>query len=427
MSFPFGRFKQKPQKHRIDLINHLSIMLASVTLIFWLITLTIITNVPQQIFVALLAIAVITFVLNKKGYHLVAAFFGLFNFNLVIYAIASSEPSQTGSHMYLGCAAFAALVLFGYEQRYLGILFLLFSVALFFACHFSNYSPLSERLFNEEEIQMFFIINSISFILICVYLFYLVLRINFTSEASLKENEERIKEQNLQLIKTNEELDRFVYSASHDLRAPLSSISGLINVATASEAIDEVKSYLAMMKGRVGVLDKFITDIIHYARNTRMEVVCEKINLHQIIQETIDGLKFMEGVELIDFRVKVEPTVEWSTDPTRLRMVLNNVVSNAIRYHDKFKEERHIEIEVKHDENGLSIMITDNGLGIASEHHEKLFNMFYKASANGSGSGLGLYIAREATLKLGGEISVNSATGMGSIFMINLPLLQQNQ
>ncbi len=422
MSSPFGRFKQKQQKHRIDLINHLSIMLITVTLIFWLITLTIITNVPQYIFILLLAVAIITLVLNKKGYHLAAAFFGLITFNLVIYSIASSEPSQTGSHMYLGCASFAALVLFGYEQRYFGFLFLLFSVTLFFACHFSTYSPLDERHFTEAEIQKFFIINTVSFILICVYLFHLVLRVNYASEAVHLENEERIKDQNLQLIKTNEELDRFVYSASHDLRAPLSSISGLITVATASEAMEEVKNYLAMMKGMVGVLDKFITDIIHYARNTRMEVACEKINLYQLIQETIDGLKFMEGVELIDFRVNAQLNTELKTDPTRLRMVLNNVISNAIRYHDKSKDERHIEIDVKNEGSRLSIIIGDNGLGIASEHHEKLFNMFYKASANGSGSGLGLYIAREAALKLGGDISVNSVAGKGSTFTIHLPV-----
>ena len=420
MSSPFGRFKQEQQKHRIELINHLSVMLIAVTLIFWLITLTIITNVPQYIFVVLLTVALVTLALNKKGYHMAAAFFGLVIFNLVIYGIASSEPSQTGSHMYLGCASFAALVLFGYEQRYLGFLFLLFSVTLFFACHFSTYSPLDERHFTGEEIQKFFIINTVSFILICVYLFHLVLRVNYASEAVHKENEERIKDQNAQLTKTNEELDRFVYSASHDLRAPLSSISGLITVATASEAMNEVKNYLTMMKGRVDVLDKFITDIIHYARNTRMEVVCEKINLYQLVQDTVDGLKFMEGVELIDFHINVEPTAELNTDLTRLRMVLNNVISNAIRYHDKSKEEKYIKIMTKNDKKELSIIIRDNGLGIASEHHEKLFNMFYKASANGSGSGLGLYIAREAMLKLGGVINVNSVEGKGSTFTIHL-------
>lgn len=414
MSTFLGTNKQRPPQHRIDLINHLSIVLIIVTLLFWVITLFIITNVSHYMFVVMLAVALVILGLNKYGYHMAAAIFGLFTFNVVIYAIASSEPSQTGLHMYLGCAAFAALVLFGYEQRYLGLLFLLFSVALFFTCHLSDYSPLPERYFNPNEIQLFFIINATSFIVICVYMFYLVLRLNYVSEA-------KINAQNLQLVKTNEELDRFVYSASHDLRAPLSSISGLINIATVSDSKEEIKNYLGMMKGRVTVLDKFITDIIHYARNARTELLVEKISLHELIQESIEGLKFMEGVESIDFGVHVPKTLELKTDPTRLRIIMNNVISNAIRYHDNSKQEKYIEISTQPLSDGVLIAIGDNGQGIAFEHREKLFNMFYKATANGSGSGLGLYIAHEATLKLGGDIRVDSEEGKGSTFTISLP------
>ncbi len=421
MSTFLGGIKQKPPQHRIDLINHLSIVLILVTLVFWIITLTIITHVAHSVFALLLGVALIVLGLNKYGHHMAAAIFGLLTFNVIIYAIASSEPSQTGVHMYLGCAAFAALVLFGYEQRYLGFLFLLFSVMLFFACHFSDYSPMSERYFTVNETQIFFIINVTSFIAICVYLFYLVLRLNYVSEGSLKESEAKMNAQNLQLVKTNEELDRFVYSASHDLRAPLSSISGLINIAVASDDLPEIKGYLAMMKGRVAVLDKFIIDIIHYARNARTELVVEKIALSKLIHENIEELKFMEGVESIDFRVNVPATLELNTDPTRLRMIVNNLISNAIRYHDKNKEAKYVAISVEKINHDVVIALEDNGIGIALKHQAKLFNMFYKASANGSGSGLGLYIAHEAAVKLGGAVHVNSVEGQGSTFSISLP------
>ncbi len=393
-----------------------------VTITYWLLDLIIVTDVPNLIFAVCLLIGVITLILNKTGYHRTAAIFGLLIFNIAIYCVASSESTQTGFHMYLGVTAFAALVIFGFEEKYLGLTFLAFSLTLYFSVFFSDLSPLQERNFNDTEVTSFFIINVVSFVAICSYLFYLVLWINHKNETNLRESEARVKTQNEQLIKTNQELDRFVYSASHDLRAPLSSIAGLINIAEYSQHLPEVKDYLAMMKGRVRVLDKFITDIINYSRNARTEVISEKVNLQSLVLETVEGLKFTEGVEQISFNVKVAPTSEIITDATRLKVVLNNLVANAIRYHDKFKQEKFIQVEIETNQNEIAIRVSDNGQGISAEHQEKIFNMFYKASSNSSGSGLGLYIARENMMKLGGNISVISEPGRGSTFSIILPV-----
>jgi signal transduction histidine kinase len=418
----FTNTKTEFHEQRVKLINHLTFVAIVVTLVYWLLDFIIVTNVPNLIFAGCLIIGVITLALNKFGHHRTAAIFGLVIFNIAIYFIASSESTQTGFHMYLGVTAFAALVIFGFKEKYLGLTFLAFSLTLYFCIFFSDLSPLQQRTFTNTEVATFFIINVLSFVAICSYLFYLVLWINHKNESNLRESEAQIKIQNKELIKTNQELDRFVYSASHDLRAPLSSLSGLITISEASNDIKELKEYLAMMKGRVSVLDKFIVDIINYSRNARKEVVSEKLNLHALVNEVVDGLKFSLGAELISIQNLIPTGSEIITDATRIRIILNNLISNAIRYHDKYKDVCSIQIEENREYDKVVIHVKDNGIGIPEVHQPKVFDMFYKATENASGSGLGLYIASESINKLGGYIELKSQYGEGSTFTIILPI-----
>lgn len=408
--------------HRQALVNHLSLLAFVVTAIMWAFNLFFATHVPLFIFITFFSIAFATFLLNKFGFSKLAAGVGLTLFNLSIYLIASSESTQTGLHMYLGIFAFAALVIFGYKEWYLGVGFLFFSLLLYFAVFFLDIEILPQRHFNQREIAILFIINVLAFALTCSYLFFLVIANNYHSEQSLRQNEMQMRNQNVQLVKANAELDRFVYSASHDLRAPLSSISGIINLTNKTENQAELKEYLQMIKGRVGVLDKFITDIIQYSRNTRLEVVRETFDLEQLVDEVVDGLKFNEGVSRIEFKLHIPQGTTITTDPVRLRMVLNNLVSNAVRYHDKLKEKQFIEIEFRSGNPHIEISVKDNGQGIRPEHLEKIFDMFYRTASSTGGSGLGLYIAREAAARMGGSISVRSVYGKGSTFNLLLPL-----
>jgi signal transduction histidine kinase len=408
-------------QQRVALINHLSIVAFLVIGVMWAMNLFFETHIPRFIFLTLSAITGIIYGLNRYGYSRAAALFGLISYSLSVYAIASSESTQTGVHMYLGIFAFAALVIFGYEEWYLGVGFLLFSLTLYFACFFIDYTPLVYRNFNQFEIKVLFIINALAFVFTCSYLFYLVISNNYYSEQTLRNNELQMRNQNIQLVKANAELDRFVYSASHDLRAPLSSISGIINLSAKTESPEELKMYLQMIQGRVNVLDKFITDIIQYSRNTRLELVRESISLEPLVNEVVDNLRFNEGVHRIDFKLNVPSETKISTDPVRLRMVLNNLVSNAVRYHDKSKENQFIEIDYRLGNPHVEISVKDNGQGIRPEHIEKIFDMFYKTASSTGGSGLGLYIAREAATRMGGSISVRSVYGKGSTFSLVLP------
>jgi signal transduction histidine kinase len=419
----FAIFKlQNGLQQRAALINHLSILIIVITLILFLFNLTFSTRIPFYLFLIFFAIGSVCFVVNRFGYSRLAAIFGLITANLGVYAAASSEPTQTGLHMYLGVAAFGALIIFGYEEWQLGVLFLLFSIALYFACFFVDYSPLPERNFSQREITTLFVINALTFAVLCSYFFYLAIAMNYHSELTLRNNELQMRNQNTQLVKANAELDRFVYSASHDLRAPLSSIAGIINLTEKTDSAEELKMYLKMIQGRVVVLDKFITDIIQYSRNTRLEVIREEVELEQIVNEVVDGLRFNEGVHRIQFGTHIQQGAKISTDPVRLRMVLNNLVSNAVRYHDKLKEKQFIEIEYRSGNPHIEISVKDNGQGIRPEHIDKIFEMFYKTASSTGGSGLGLYIAREAATHMGGSISVRSVYGSGSTFSLLLPV-----
>lgn len=409
-------------RHRQALVSHLSLLAFTVTSIMWAFNLFFATHVPPFIFITFFAITLVTFVINKFGFSKLAAGVGLTLFNVSVYLIASSESTQTGLHMYLGIFAFAALVIFGFEDWYLGVGFLVFSLVLYFAVFFLDIEILPERHFNQHEIAILFIINVLAFALTCSYLFFLVIANNYYNEENLKQNELLMRNQNIQLVKANAELDRFVYSASHDLRAPLSSIAGIINLTAKTDSPQELKMYLQMIQGRVGVLDKFITDIIQYSRNTRLELVRETISVEQLVNEVVDNLRFNDGVNRIEFKLNIPSGVKITTDPVRLRMVMNNLVSNAVRYHDKSKENQFIEIDYRSGNPHVEISVKDNGQGIRPEHIEKIFDMFYKTASSTGGSGLGLYIAREAATRMGGSISVRSVYGKGSTFSLILPI-----
>jgi PAS domain S-box-containing protein len=235
-----------------------------------------------------------------------------------------------------------------------------------------------------------------------------------------KEAAEKIIEQNNLLAKANAELDRFVYSASHDLRSPLSSVLGLINLTEKANEPKEVLQYLAMMKNRIKVLDDFIKEIVLYSQNTRLELNFEQLNLRAMVHETAEGLKFAEEAQGLDIQIDCPVDFSVYADARRLSVVLNNLVSNAIKYKDSSKRSQWVKIEVAKIQGGWEIAVKDNGVGIKQEHLPKIFDMFYRASEKSYGSGLGLYIVKETLNKMGASISVESEYEKGSTFKINL-------
>ncbi len=224
-----------------------------------------------------------------------------------------------------------------------------------------------------------------------------------------------------ELTVRNSELDNFVYKVSHDLRAPLSSVLGLVNLAKLPGNTDNPMDYLNIIGEKVSHLDNFISDVLSHSKNLKMEVSVVKVDLHELINNTFDDLSYLEGAKDVNLSLKVEG-VELFTDPWRISEIFRNLISNAIKYRRLeagIKPEIFIKIHI--DNLRADISFADNGIGIDEEDLAKIFEMFYRATEQSDGSGIGLYIVKNAIDKLGGKISVASKFGLGSRFSIILP------
>jgi PAS domain S-box-containing protein len=232
--------------------------------------------------------------------------------------------------------------------------------------------------------------------------------------------EEKILRQNELLAKANTELDQFVYSVSHDLRAPLSSILGLTNVYRLTDQASEKESIVRFIRERANNLDGFIREILDYSRNSRTTLRCQPVNLLQLVDEVLNGLNYMHGFDSIDMRFEIHPELLVLTDRERVKVILNNLVSNAVKYSDASKKS-FVSLQASADKHGFVIQVRDNGIGIREEFHQQIFEMFFQAHDHARGSGLGLYIVKETVQKLQGSISLQSEYGVGTAFTILLP------
>lgn len=246
---------------------------------------------------------------------------------------------------------------------------------------------------------------------------------NATNINAVKRAELKLKKQYEELKKTNHELDRFVYSVSHDLRAPLASILGLINVANLDEPSTSQRNYLGLIRDSIDRLDGFIKNILDYSRNSRIEASPERINFTELIEEVKHKLKLIRGTDRVKLNLKIEDDTAFYSDRTRLEIILSNLYSNSIKFQDFQKERSYVSVHISTSPEKVWIRFFDNGIGIQEIHLNNIFNMFYRASERAKGSGIGLYIAKETVTKLNGTMRVQSEFGVYTAFEIEIPNL----
>jgi PAS domain S-box-containing protein len=218
----------------------------------------------------------------------------------------------------------------------------------------------------------------------------------------------------------NTELDNFVYKVSHDLRAPLSSILGLVNLARLPGNTDNPMDYIDIIGDKVLHLDHFISDVLSHSKNLKMDISTSKVELKKIIEQTFTDLNYLEGARDVVHSVKIEG-VDLYSDPWRLSEIFRNLVSNAIKYRKLDSRAPEITIKINVDHLRADISFADNGIGIDEKNLVRIFEMFYRATEQSDGSGIGLYIVKNAIDKLGGQINVASKPDEGTRFHIVLP------
>jgi two-component system sensor histidine kinase ChiS len=237
----------------------------------------------------------------------------------------------------------------------------------------------------------------------------------------LGEMNDEISEKNKELKKMNIELDSFVNRTSHDLRAPLTSVLGINKLVREENNSVDFEQYLSMQEKTLIRMDSLISDIIDFSKNKRLDLQLKEIDFSEMVADAIDDHSFMLNAPAIEKKVNIEQFEKFISDPSRVSIILNNLISNAIKYADTAKAKPELCVNVKVVDNMATIEVSDNGIGIEEQHLDKIFTLFYRVTNSTSGTGLGLYIIKETVDKLSGYIIINSHKNDGTNIKVILP------
>jgi signal transduction histidine kinase len=161
--------------------------------------------------------------------------------------------------------------------------------------------------------------------------------------------------------------------------------------------------------------------MIQYSQNSSLEVRYEEVNLYELVQESFTDIKFLPGIEAMNFEVNLNKDAIVKSDRNRLKIILNNLIGNSVKYRDDRKDSNQVRITFEKGKNTWKLEIADNGIGIDKQYLSRVFEMFYRATDRSQGSGLGLYIVKETVDRLYGEVYVDSEKGQWTKFTIAIP------
>ena len=251
---------------------------------------------------------------------------------------------------------------------------------------------------------------------------FFVLLVVITTKSDVKQIKDAssvLTTKNKELEKINTELDLFAYRVSHDLRGPIASIRGLIQIVRSAKSKEESEVCLEKISASTIKLDGFIQDILDLSRNSRTEIAIEPVDVRVMINEVMDSLRYMEHDRNIEFRMNCAESLVIQTDPVRLKIILTNLITNAYKYQDAKKENPMIELSCSKADQNFNLSLKDNGIGIKDEYKDKIFEMFFRGTDRSVGTGLGLYVVKEIVEKLNGTIQVKGDLDQGSEFIVD--------
>lgn len=230
------------------------------------------------------------------------------------------------------------------------------------------------------------------------------------------------KNTELDLIYKNTELDTFVYRASHDLRGPIASLLGLYNIVKYEIKDETALGFFDMYNVQIKRLNDIILSLIEITKIKDVEATKTDINFEEIIDGSIISFSNLPNFKLISFNINISQKQAFVSDRTLVTTIVQNLIENAIKYSNtSIKPFVHIEVKTAGPQEDLHIIVSDNGIGIPAHLHAKVFNMFFRGTEQAIGSGLGLYIVKNAVEKLKGKVLLKSEEFKGTTFEIVLP------
>ncbi len=240
----------------------------------------------------------------------------------------------------------------------------------------------------------------------------------------------KIKKTEDALRKANDELEEFTYRTSHDLRSPLISASKLLGIIEEKLGDGDVKKaleYLSPVRTSLDNLESLVTDILRLTRLNHSESELSLVDIKGFIDSLINKFDYIESFQQVEFSIIAEFEHEIAISKAHMTVILENLISNAIKYYDPEKQENYVDINISKIDDCLRIRMRDNGIGFPKTAREKKFKMFNRFHPRVStGSGLGLYMAQKSAFKLGGKIEYQPLDE-GSEFNVVLPLVKKKQ
>ncbi len=239
--------------------------------------------------------------------------------------------------------------------------------------------------------------------------------------AHLNETYRELDNVNQSLNNSNQELNTIIYKASHDLKAPLTSNMGLVNLAIMETNDEKVLEFLELIEKSNSRLEVILKDLFQLTRIRNAIVEPVQIDFHKLLNDIIDEVRYIEGFENTKLNLIIDDIDNFSCDIFIIRSVIQNIIENAIKYRDLSKAYNSIKIHISDKGDHVQIEIEDNGTGIIPNEVDKIFNMFHRSQERIRGTGLGLYIVKTSLDKIGGEIRVKTKIRKGSIFTVTFP------
>lgn len=235
--------------------------------------------------------------------------------------------------------------------------------------------------------------------------------------------DKKVKEKTASLQKVNEELDNFIYKTSHDIRGPLASLKGICNLALMEVKDTTSLDYLKKLDETADKLNKILTRLLIVNQINNATLSFEPINLGALIDEIIMTESKRGLPPRFVIKKEIDKNVSFSSDRELVRIVLENLIDNAIKfYNDSERIDPFVRVKAGSSNNHLDIYVIDNGLGVAQVHPDKIFQMFSRASERSGTGGIGLYLSKLATERLGGAIGLGITHEGYTEFRVTFPL-----